>query len=90
MTNYLLGMGDFGTAVSDLLHTFTTGLAVIRRLRRRRKETRTKIDSTVKAEEERLSESLKSNRRDVKSVYDKCTQTESFATGDGEDMKLSF
>jgi hypothetical protein len=79
-------MGEFNTAVSTLLEAFSSGIAVIRSLRCRRKESKAEIDSAVKAEESRLSKSLKKNRVDVRSVYK--TKLERlgrpFADGDGK------
>lgn len=82
-------MGDFGTAVSTLLESFSNGLAVIKRLRRRRKEAKASIYASVKAEEDSLKVSLRSNRRDIKSSYDRCAKTKNF-TGDGKTIESSF
>ena len=79
-------MGEFNAAVSTLLEAFSSGIAIIRSLRRRRKESKAEIDSVVKAEESRLSKSLKKNRVDVRSVYktklDRLGRR--FANGDGK------
>lgn len=83
-------MGDFGNAVVTLLESFGNGLAVIKRLRRRRKETKTGIASTAKAKEQQLNKSLKTDRRDVKLVYDSYAQAREFAMGDGEAFRISF
>jgi hypothetical protein len=83
-------MGEFNAAVSTLLEAFSSGIAIIRSLRRRRKESKSEIDSAVKAEELRLSKSLKKNRVDLRSEYK--TKLERlgrrFADGDGKPPKM--
>lgn len=83
-------MVDFSTTVSTLLEAFSSGIAIIKSLRRRRKESKLVIDTTVKAEESRLGKSLKKNRLDVRSVYK--TKSERlgrrFADGDGKPPEL--
>jgi hypothetical protein len=83
-------MGEFNAAVSTLLEAFSSGIAIIRSLRRRRKESKSEIDSAVKAEESRLSKSLKKNRVDLRSVYK--TKLERlgrrFADGDGKPPEM--
>jgi hypothetical protein len=79
-------MGEFDAAVSALLDAFSSGIALIRSLRRRRKESKSDFDTAVKAEESRLNKSLKRNKADVRSVYE--TKLERlgrrFADGDGK------
>ena len=83
-------MGEFNAAVSTLLEAFSSGIAIIRSLRRRRKESKSEIDSAVKAEESRLSKSLKKNKVDVRSVYktklDRLGRR--FADGDGKPPEM--
>jgi hypothetical protein len=83
-------MGEFNAAVSTLLEAFSSGIAIIRSLRRRRKENKSEIDSTMKAEESRLSKSLKKNRVHVQSVYK--TKLDGlgrrFADGDGKPPEI--
>lgn len=83
-------MGEFNAAVSILLEAFSSGIAIIKSLRRRRKESKSEIDSAVKAEESRLSKSLKKNRVHVRSVYktklDRLGRR--FADGDGEPPEI--
>lgn len=83
-------MGEFSAAVSTLLEAFSSGIAIIRSRRRRRKESKAEIDSAVKAEESRLSKSLKKNRVDVRSVYktklDRLGRR--FADGDGKPPEM--
>jgi len=62
-------MGDFKDAVTTLLDAFSSGIAVIKSLRRRRAEHKIPVDPSVKAEETRLSKSLRKNRADVRSAY---------------------
>jgi hypothetical protein len=63
-------MGEFETTVSTLLGAFSSGLAIIKRLRRRRHEDGwPTTDPSVKREEVRLAKSLKRNRTDVQTVY---------------------
>jgi len=81
-------MGDLGNAVSTLLESFANGLAVIKRLKRKRKDTKIKVDASVKAEEELLSKSLRANRGHIESVYDRCARTKNFAAGDGEILEF--
>lgn len=77
-------MGDLGNAVSTLLESFSNGLAVVKRLKRKRKDTKTKVDASVKVEEELLSKSLRTNKKHIESVYDRCARTKNFAAGDGK------
>jgi len=83
-------MGEFNAAVSTLLEAFSSGIAVIRSLRRRRKENKSEIDAVVKAEESRLSKSLKKNKVDVRSVYKSKLERlgRRFADGDGKPPAL--
>lgn len=79
-------MGELNAAVSTLLEAFSTGIAIIRSLRRRRKESNSQIDASLKAEESRLSKSLKRNRVDVQSVYESKLEKfgHRFSDGDGK------
>jgi hypothetical protein len=77
-------MGEFNAAVSTLLEAFGSGIAVIRSLRHRRKESKSQIDPAVKAEESRLSKSLKKNRVDVRSVYESKLERLGYRFSDGD------
>jgi hypothetical protein len=79
-------MGEFNAAVSTLLEAFNSGIAIIKSLRRRRREGNSPIDPAVKAEESRLSKSLKKNRMDVRSVYERKLERlgHRFSDGDGK------
>jgi hypothetical protein len=79
-------MGEFNSAVSTLLEAFSSGIAIIKSLRLRRKESKSQIDSTFKAEESRLSKSLKKNKLDVRSVYESKLERlgHRFSDGDGK------
>lgn len=79
-------MGEFHDAVTTLLEAFASGIAIIKTLRKRRKEHRIPIDSTVKVAETHLSKSLKKNRADVQTVYGRNLSQAGgrFAVGDDE------
>jgi hypothetical protein len=63
-------MGEFNAAVSTLLGAFSSGIAIIKRLRRRRHEEGwPTTNSSIKREEIRLAKSLKRNRADVQTAY---------------------
>ncbi|KAG9239256.1 hypothetical protein BJ875DRAFT_448827 [Amylocarpus encephaloides] len=75
-------MGEFHEAVSALLGFFTEGLSNIRAL----KEHRTGLRSSASTSEVRLTKSLKKNRNEVKSAYDRDLERfgAKFADGDVE------
>lgn len=79
-------MGEFNVAVSTLLEAFSSGIAIIRSLRRRRKESKSQVNPTVKAEELRLSKTLKKIRIDVRRVYESKVERlgHRFSDGDGK------
>jgi hypothetical protein len=83
-------MGEFYATVSTLLEAFGKGITIIRSLRRRRKESKAEIDSAVKADESRLSKSLKKNRIDVRSAYKAKLERlgRQFADGDGKPPEM--
>lgn len=78
-------MGKFNVGVSTLLDAFSGGIAIIKSLRRRRKQSGSVVASAVKAEEARLSKSLKNNRAHVRTAYDRDVAKlgKKFAKGDG-------
>jgi hypothetical protein len=61
---------QFENAVQTLLDALSSGITIIRRHRRRRKEGKTRGDSTIETEESLLNKSLKANRADVRTVYE--------------------
>lgn len=83
---YLIAMGEFNDAVTSLLQAFTSGLAVLRSIRHRRKESMVEVDPGLKKDELRLRKSLKKNRADVRNAYaqDLAKIGLSFSEGDGK------
>jgi hypothetical protein len=82
----MIVMGEFSSAVSTLLEAFSSGIGIIKRLRRRRREEgRPTTDSGMKRDEVRLGKSLKNNRTDVQAAYtrDLAKFGTRFAEGDG-------
>lgn len=77
-------MGEFNETVTTLLQAFSSGIEVIKRLRRRRKESREEVDASIKKEEQRLHRSLKRNRADVHQAYshDRAKLGDRFEKGD--------
>lgn len=75
--------------VSNLVHAFSNGLSIFKRLREKRRKRKTKHksqgDSASNAELQ-LSNSLRQGPRDIKERYDMCygEKGERFARGDGE------
>jgi hypothetical protein len=78
-------MGEFHEAVTTLLHAFTSGISIIKTQRGRRKQDKISLDPARKEAESVLSKSLKRNRRQVKSAYEKDVETygAGFRAGDG-------
>jgi organic hydroperoxide reductase OsmC/OhrA len=76
--------------VSDLIHAFTNGLNVYKRLRERRRKRKarkeTKAVDAASNDEVQLSKSLKRGPQELAETYDACySQTgQSFAKGDGK------
>lgn len=79
-------MGEFNDAVTTLLEAFTNGLAIIRSIRRRRKEPLVQVDSGLKKDELRLRKSLKKSRVEVRNAYahDLAKVGQRFSEGDGK------
>lgn len=76
--------------VSDLIHAFTNGLNVFKKLRERRRKRKARkenkvVDATISAELE-LSKSLRRGPQELAERYDECySQTGlQFAKGDGK------
>jgi len=82
------GAGDVSNCVSNLIHAFTDGLNIFKRLReRRRKKKSKKSRETVEKDEGAellLSNSLRRGPRDIQDRYEKCygEKGERFARGD--------
>lgn len=85
-------MGEFYDVVSILLEAFDTGVEVIRSVRRKRRDNQVKAKTELKAEEGRLSRSMKSSRTDVSRAYlaGFTSVGPRFANGDGKDHFTVF
>lgn len=84
---------EVSNCVSNLIHAFSNGLNVFKRLRERRRKRKGRKENQVADaaanEEQQLSKSLKRGPQELAEKYDACySQTgKSFAKGDG---KLHF
>lgn len=78
-------MGEFNDAVVTLLDAFSNGIAIIKSLRRRRKEAKEALGPQIKAEEARLGKSLRKDKAFVQNRYSQNLTKfgHRFATGDG-------
>lgn len=82
------GDGDVSNCVSNLIHAFTDGLNIFKRLRerRRKRKSRKKSEKAEKDEgaELLLSNSLRRGPKDIQERYERCygEKGERFAKGD--------
>jgi len=83
-------MSQFNDAVSTLLRAFSDGISIIKTQRGRRKKEKLPIDSSRRAAEIHLNKSLKKNRAEVKSAYERDVARfgPGFQVGDGEFLIL--
>jgi hypothetical protein len=84
---------EVSNCVSNLIHAFSNGLNIFKRLRERRRKRKgrkeTPVADAAASEEQQLSKSLKRGPQELAQTYDVCYQQtgQSFAKGDG---KLHF
>lgn len=84
------GDGEVASCVSNLVHAFTDGLNVFKRLRERRRKRKSKHkereSSAPSGAELQLSNSLKQGPVELREKYESCygDKGEDFAKGDGK------
>jgi hypothetical protein len=84
------GDGEVAGCVSNLIHAFTDGLNVFKRLRERRRKRKTKHKErepvAPSAPELQLSNSLRKGPSELREKYESCygDKGEKFAKGDGK------
>jgi hypothetical protein len=84
------GGGDVSNCVSNLIHAFTDGLNIFKRLRERRRKRKSKKRKEEEGRRESaellLSNSLRRGPKDIQERYEKCygDKGERFAKGDCE------
>jgi hypothetical protein len=84
------GEAEVSNCVSNLIHAFSNGLNIFKKLRERRRKRKGRKENQVAdaaaSEEKQLSKSLKRGPQELAETYDACySQTgKSFAEGDGK------